>query len=736
MLLTSLPLFLAAILVTASLPVAPPAQVPSGGLGYDLELLPGERLLSYRWDGGDSVPFLAGDSRVRIVFGERGLDRGSRLYLPAHALNEGVSTGANMVSSQDLELVEDGPFGRALGLSATSYLRLTLPAMASDSGGWTTSFWVRPQASGFGRSLVLLPGAVEVLLQADGRVRAVLLPGGEQVTSTLPIAAGAWSFVVVSHDPLLTRQVRLFVDGRSVCARLGLDAPARQPRDLYLGDLARNGRGFVGDLDELLLDPFPLSTAQAQSVQQRRPLPGSHLLELITTSGLRRAQPAAGITRELVLDDAAKFAAGALRGVVLENGELVWAPGRWLDLAPRRAPAPRTTHPLVSLGDQRVLTFGGETRDTHLSPMVNTDDTWIFAGATNTWERVSSLVSPSPRCHVPVAYSPDHDLALMVGGWRNDGHPNSSFGDTWVFHAGTGQWEQRFPGGDPIGTGSDFGLVYLPALGQFLLLHGQRNALYDPVVNRWQRLPLSGAATESGLPATFRVGGSPMCALDPTTGLVLVFGGAHGPAQDVFSDTTALYDVQTNSYTVLDTPTRPAARVRAAFAYDPARKYFVMFGGVRGQFSQRYDDLWVFAPATRQWFEVDCSNRPSPRGGYFGMAHDEVADRFVLYGGRNSPERWLDETLALELRPERAGTALFTFDRGANPTHNTWFADVTTPANSSVRFLFRGSAGGAHWSRWRPSTAGLADRRFLQAVAFLTPGAGGQAPSIQRIGLR
>lgn len=730
--LASLPLLLAAAPVVA----LPQSSVPSETLGYDLELQAGERLLTYRWDGGAEVPFLANDARVRVVFGERGLAPESRLYLPGHALNEAVATGATALASQDLALAEDGRFGRALSFTPNSYLKFALPALDPNAGGWTASFWVRPEVAGFGRSLVLLPGALEVRLQSDGHVHALLLPSGARLTSALALAAGAWSFVLVSYDPLLTRQLRLFVDGQSVRASLGVGAPARQPTQLMVGDLARNGQGFAGALDEFVLDPFPLSTAQAESIQRRQPAPGTHQLELLTTSGLRTASPAAGATRELVLDSAAKFALGALRGVTLENGVLRWAPGRWKELAPRHAPAPRTTHPLVSLGGQRVLTFGGETRDTHLWPGVNTDDTWIYAGATNTWERVASAVAPSPRCHVPAAYSPDHDLVLLVGGWRNDSLPNATFGDTWVFHTGARQWEQRFPTGDSIGPGSDYGLVYLPALGQFLLLHGERNALYDPLANRWRRLPVARAVTESGLPTTYKVGGSPMCGLDPLSGLVVVFGSAHGSAQDVFSDTTALYDVLTNTYTVLATPTRPSGRVRSGFAYDSRRGHFVLFGGVQTQFSQRHDDLWVFVPATRQWHELACSNRPSPRGGYFGMAYDEVADRFVLYGGRNSPERWLDETLALALDLERPGTALFTFDRGASPSHNAWFADVSTPANASVRFLFRGSASGAHWSAWKPSTASLAASRFLQVVAILKPATGGQAPTIQRMGLR
>jgi hypothetical protein len=118
------------------------------------------------------------------------------------------------------------------------------------------------------------------------------------------------------------------------------------------------------------------------------------------------------------------------------------------------------------------------------------------------------------------------------------------------------------------------------------------------------------------------------------------------------------------------------------------------------------------------------------------MAYDEVGDRFLLYGGRNAPERWLDETLALELDAARPGSAVYTFDRGAVPTRNAWFADVDEPADSGVTFLFRGSDSGAQWSGWSGTTAANAGRRYLQAVAFLKPGTHGEVPSIRRMGLR
>lgn len=730
------------LLLCLQAPAHPGAVVEDrAGFGYDLRLRAGEELLAYRWDGGATVPFLAAGTNLRIEFGERGLRPGTRLYLPAHSLFEGAVTGASEAASRDLALA-GGRFGSGIEFRPSSFLRFRLPPQDPGLHGWTVSFWIRPEPLAFGRTLCVLPGAVEIALQADGRARAALLPSGERLTHAQRLAAREWAFIVVSYDASVTRKFQLGVGAASIGAttvgvRLAEPVPPRLAFDLLAGDLAGNGQGFSGILDELAVDATPTSTARTQRAFTRAPAPGNHVLELVTAAGLRSVAPAAGATTKLVLDDAAELALGMLAGVVVADGSLRWAPGRWRELEPETGvPPARTTHPLVPLGDRRMLTFGGETRDTHLGPMANSADTWIFDAATERWEQVLGASAPAPRCHVPVAYSPDHDLVLLVGGWRNEIVPSELFDDTWVFHVGARRWERRFPGGNAIGRRSDHGLIYLPSLRRFLLMHGRQNRLYDPVANTWELMPVARALDESGQVVSYALGGSPTCGLDPATGQVLVFGGSYGPTQTDFPDTTALYDVMANTYTVLDPPARPSGRVRPGFAYDPEHEVFVLFGGVRDQFSLRHDDLWIFDPRRRTWSEIQCSNRPSPRGGYYGMAYDEGADRFVLYGGRHSPVLWLDETWTLELDWTRPGTALYTFDRVQARHREAWFADVTTPGDSDVRFLFRSSGSGAEWSTWSPSTAPSAGRRYLQVAAFLVPGSHGEVPSIRSMGLR
>lgn len=713
----------------APLPFHPSAPRP---FGYDLRLAPGETLLHYAWDKGPSVPFLDPERRVRVPFGERGLSDRARVYLPSNSPEEILATGALALESAGVVMRPD-VLGDALGFTSTSFLRLALPSQDPELSGWTVSFWVRPESAGFGRTLIRLPGALELLLQADGRTKAFLLPSGEQLLSPEVLVPGERVHVVASYDPDFTRQLRLVVGERVARVSLAAPAPPRLASELWLGDVARNGTGFVGSLDEIEVRALPASSNEALRSSRLVPAAGVHELELVTTNGRRNAFPAARPTRRSMLDTPEAFAEGQLASLVVENGSLTWAPARWLEVATDGAPPPRTTHPTVSIGGRRVFVFGGETRDTHLGPMFNTDDTWIYDGASERWTRTPTTVAPSPRCHVPAAYSPDHDLVLLVGGWKNDVSPSASYGDTWVYHVSQGRWEQRFPSGDPAPVGSDTSLVYLPARQRFLLLLGTRTWLYDPVADHWDIQPIATAVAADGQPTSFRVPGSAMHAVDPATGRVLLFGG-HTQNATLFHDDTVWYDVDANRFTLLDPPVRPSPRVRSGFAYDSQLGVFVLFGGVQDQLSPRHDDLWVFDPRAERWSEIGCSGRPSVRGGFFGMAFDDVANQCVLWGGRSTPELWLDDTQVLELRPRRAGYGVYTFDREKDLGFGRWSAQVTRPGDSLVVFLFRGSANGADWGRWGASAERHDGTRYLQVVAFLKPGSHGEVPSIQRMG--
>jgi hypothetical protein len=196
-----------------------------------------------------------------------------------------------------------------------------------------------------------------------------------------------------------------------------------------------------------------------------------------------------------------------------------------------------------------------------------------------------------------------------------------------------------------------------------------------------------------------------------------------------------LYDPDTNTYEVLELEVRPSPRARTGFAHDPVRGVFVLFGGVQGQRSQRDDDLWVFDPRVRRWGEVPRGcNRPSERGGNYGMANDELEDSFVLTHGRSAFDLWLDETVALRLDDTAPGRARYVFDRSGFPDGATWFAEVETPAGAEVRFRFASSADGRRFTG--ALDACPAEGRFVQVEVTLVPGADAAGPTVRALGFR
>jgi hypothetical protein len=724
-----------------AVPCAPPFQQPDGapepgpgGFSVEQRLAPGEQLLEYAWDERGPVPFRRSEARVLLEPGERGRWPATVLYLPGNTLDEATLTGATLVTSQQLGLGE-GRFGSALAFVPSTYLHVGLPLRTVPQGGWTLSFWIRPEPGALGRSLLVFDNAFDLSLQSDGRVRATLA-GGPSLFSTSTLDDGRWSFVHTTYDPRQTRQFRLVVDGAPVSVLLAPGQPARVPDRLKLGDLGRGGTGFRGVLDEFAFEAGATSTSEALERGQPSVAPGPHTLQLTTTLRERVVSTVSGAIRASALDSPDELARGWLEGAAVIGDELRWVPARWRRLETIGAPAPRTTHPIVALGGGRTLVFGGETRDTHQWPMVNTDDTWIFERATRTWSFVPTTSAPAPRCHMPAAYSPDHDVVLVQGGWRNDSTPGLIYDDTWLFHVTEQRWEQVFPPTPRPGATSDHGLVYLPAKRAFLMLLRDVAWTFDPLTLRWRLLGTTSVVDEAGQPASFLFGASTACALDPTTGLVVLYGGSYGNPPTVFTDTTVLYDVDTNTYTVLAPPVRPPARVRGGFARDARSGRFVLFGGVQDQYSQRKDDLWVFDPRARTWTELDASNAPGRRGGYYGMAYDEDSARFLLSCGRAAFEFWLDETWELELAPTSFAGARYLLDRHPVAPTRRWFADVTAPADSRVTFFARHGDGPEQLGRWHPAEAPLGTARFVEIAVVLRPGSAGEAPTVRAFGFR
>jgi hypothetical protein len=688
------------------------------------------------------VPWLRSSGDRSIVFGELGRDALTGCYLTFNGRDlageaalqpPGWETSAAGLSGAP------GRFGGGARLEARSQIRVALPA---EPPVWSIEFWVWPEELG-NHELLELPGVLHAYANAAGRIFTEVPGAGDVpdaagvypalvVGSKATLVARAWNHVGIVLDLAELRAVRLVVNGEVTGRRFDLARVTARPRELAFGDARANGKGPACVIDELRVQHRNLSSAEILEHGAARARAVEPLVLGYGDGTVARHALWSEAVATPRLAGAEDWARGELVHARASPAGLAWSSEHWRRARTVTQPLPRTTHPTVSLGGGRAFLFGGETRDTHYGRIVNTDDTWIFDAPREEWSRVTGAPRPSPRCHMPAAYSPDHDLVLLVGGWWNEANPGRLLADAWEFHVAERRWE-RTRLAPTLDESSDHGLVYLPARRSFLLLRAEDAWLYDPEARRWSH-QRTRAVDARGEPVAFSLGASPTCALDPRSGMVVVFGSELQGETSTFLDTTALYDVERATYTLLDLPLRPAGRVRPAFAYDPVRARFVLFGGVRSQEGARYDDLWVFDPQGPAWREIPRGPaRPSARGGYYGMAYDEIGDRFVVPQGRHSLERWQSETWFLELDERRPGRARYLFDRAAF-AERSWFAEVEAPGRSAVRFRFRASEERLTSGDWSSEIPG--EGRFLEVEVELLPDGDGRGPRVTAMGFR
>jgi hypothetical protein len=747
-------------------------------LTHTVEARPRDPLVAYAWDGSGEVPAVFETALIPLDHGELAPTPDSQLHL---SLNEGagdrirdLSGNSLAVHARNLSWVR-GRYGHAVaggGRSSnqvpTSSLEVDMPPFGTR---WTLELWVRPDSSPASHAeLLAAPGVIVIHLREDLRIAVDLAgrPGGPEnpdgpgtrrgldrptLLSDGRLVPNRWNHVAVAYDQDVFHHLRLVVNGKPRVRALSDDGPIRagsaspaasHPRGstrIALGGWGSGGRPFAGAIDQLTIVPRATPTAELIERFEGAPTPGAHRLSLRFESGVEEVELWTWPLTEPMLGQGSTslWLQGALDGVVADDRGIRWAPARWTRIRPPLSPAPRTTHPTVYVGHHKAFVFGGEVRDSHFPPMINTNDTWLYDMKERTWSRDASPDSPPRRCHQDFAYSADHDLVLLIGGWQNDSSEKPLLSDVWVYHVSERRWEERPPEGVRIPRMSDTGVVYHAAARRFLVFRQDEIFVYDPERDHWSLQPTPRVVNQRGKPDKISGRVSPIMGYDPESELILRFGGAKVVDGDrIYTDSTVLYDFDQNLWTIIKPEPRPAPRVRAGFAYDSKQRQFVLAGGVRDQFSIRYSDLWTFDMATRRWTELWASNAPSRRGGYYGMAYDPELEEFVLPGGRPSHAVLLDETWHLKIDPTAVGTATYVFDRAAFPEADRWFDSSVQPPGSRIELRFAASADSLKWSDWVDAPEDLAppSPRYVKVEARLVPGLGTSQPSITAMGFQ
>ena len=107
----------------------------------------------------------------------------------------------------------------------------------------------------------------------------------------------------------------------------------------------------------------------------------------------------------------------------------------WTQRTPAESPTKRFLHAMASLGDGRVLLFGGGNEEDGQN-----NETWVYDRGDDTWTRMSPPTSPSARAGHAMA-SIGGDQVLLFGG----ADAGETLEDTWVYDFSDDAWTQLTP---------------------------------------------------------------------------------------------------------------------------------------------------------------------------------------------------------------------------------------------------------------------------------------------------
>jgi len=247
----------------------------------------------------------------------------------------------------------------------------------------------------------------------------------------------------------------------------------------------------------------------------------------------------------------------------------------WTNLDPTTKPDARSEHAMAyDVESDRVIIFGGRA-DKYKS------DTWAYDFNANTWTPTSPAASPPMRYAHKMAYDTESDRIILFGGWDWDGIKS----DTWAYDFNSNTWTNMNPVTTPQAR-PHFAMAY--------------NAESDRVI---------------------------------------IFGGGKGPFRGNYipsslQDTWA-YDFNANTWTNMEPTTMPFPRVFGAMTYATEVDRIILFGGRQNMSTNDTsgdDDTWAYDINTNTWTAMNTVIHPSRRFAH-EMAYDAESARIILYGG-------------------------------------------------------------------------------------------------------
>ncbi|MCB4756618.1 MAG: hypothetical protein LHV69_06250 [Elusimicrobia bacterium] len=249
----------------------------------------------------------------------------------------------------------------------------------------------------------------------------------------------------------------------------------------------------------------------------------------------------------------------------------LWDPSLgWTQESPPDPPSTRYGHNLVWTGDKYLLFGGRDASDQYLN------DTWIYDPALNSWTYVVTSSTPEARAFFAMAYSPDQNKVVVVGGEGAGGFAVPGF--TWV---------------------------------------------YDVAASSWSKLNLDPAPS-------IRIGCS--MAYDQASHRMILFGGRGDGwnSSDLLDDTWS-FDVANAVWEEKIPLSKPAARADAALTYDLRHSQIVLYGG-RNTPTGYMGDTYFYHFGKNRWQSFLVDSSPAGRYGH-QIVFSTASTTGIVFGG-------------------------------------------------------------------------------------------------------
>ena len=263
------------------------------------------------------------------------------------------------------------------------------------------------------------------------------------------------------------------------------------------------------------------------------------------------------------------------------------------------SPKPRGGHAIASTGEGKILLYGGKNKEDRY----HYGDSWCFDISTKEWTRISTTKSPKPRAFHAMSLLGSRDL-LMFGG----DDQSQSFADSWLFVSSTKQWIQI----ETTSAKSPTARVghAIASLGNNSVLMFGGYASNQPISESWifkkstkEWIQIDNSPIKTSInklpPARYS---HSLASL--REGNVLMYGGVD--RSQTFSDTWVFNNNNKNRWTQIRniTPLTKSAKSRFSHAIASIKGQALMFGGLDENL-QLLNDTWIFVPNKKRWTQID-----------------------------------------------------------------------------------------------------------------------------------